>query len=128
VCEDCGLVQHRGRWSSGAPPLTELRGGRCPACQRIRDRYPAGTIRLHPDLLEHRAEVLRLARNLERAERSEHPLERLMGVERADDHLVITTTGVHLARRIARHLARRFHRRARIRYADGEERMHADLA
>lgn len=121
VCKDCGLVQHAGKWFRGRPPLADVRAGRCPACQRVRERYPAGTLRLPGEFLKHRTEVLRLIKNIARAETAEHPLERLMGAEESDGHLVVTTTGVHLARAIAHKLARRFHRRPRLRYADGEE-------
>lgn len=120
VCDDCGVVQHGGKWYWGAPPLAEIQRGRCPACQRTRDGQPAGTIRLHPDFLEHGDEILQLIRNVEQAEKAEHPLERLMEVEQSDGRLVVTTTGVHIARQIAHKLARRFHRKARIRYADDE--------
>jgi len=126
VCDDCGVVQHAGKWSWGAPPLTELAGGRCPACQRIRERYPAGTIRLHPAFLEHREEIKQLARNVEQAEKAEHPLERLMEMQESEGDLVITTTGIHIARQIAHKLARRFHQRARLRYADDEGLVHVD--
>lgn len=124
VCTDCGLVQHAGKWRRGKPPLAAVRAGRCPACQRVRQRYPAGTLRLPAAFLEHRTEVLRLIRNVARAEAAEHPLERLMEAEESDGHLVVTTTGVHLARAIASQLSRRFHRKPRLRYADGEKLLH----
>jgi NMD protein affecting ribosome stability and mRNA decay len=126
VCGDCGLVQHQGRWYRGAPPLAELESGLCPACQRIRERYPAGTIRLHPGFRAHRVEIEHLVRNLEEAEKAEHPLERLMEVKESDGELVITTTGIHLARQIAHKIARRFHQKARLRYADHEDLVHVD--
>lgn len=126
VCADCGVVQHAGKWYWGAPPLAQPRSGRCPACQRIRARDPAGTIRLAPAFLARAEEVLDLARNVERAEKAEHPLERLMEVEQSDGHLVITTTGIHIARQIAHKLARRFHRRARIRYEEAGGVVHVE--
>ena len=63
VCDACGLVFHAGRWSRGTPPLTDVRGGLCPACVRVRDRDPAGTIRVPADFLELRDEVLGMMRN-----------------------------------------------------------------
>jgi hypothetical protein len=126
VCGDCGVVQHAGKWTWGAPPLAQLEQGRCPACQRVRERYPAGTLRLPPAFLARRAEVLRLIRNVEKSEKAEHPLERLMEVEESDGRLVVTTTGVHLARQIAHKLAKRFHRKPRFRYADEENLVHVD--
>lgn len=128
VCADCGVVQHGGKWSWGRPPLAPLRSGRCPACQRVQERHPAGTLRLPPRLLPHKKEILRLARNIEKAEKAEHPLERLMDFEESDGHLVITTTGVHLARQVAHSLSKRFHAKPRYRYADNEKLVHVDWA
>ena len=126
VCSDCGVVEHKGKWYWGAPPLTELRSGRCPACKRIHDRQPAGILRLKGVLFDQREEVLRLAHNLEEAEKAEHPMERLMEARVSDGCLVITTTGIHLARKIAHRVARRFHRKPRIRYADDESLVQVD--
>lgn len=127
VCDRCGVVFHAGRWYWGAPPLTDVRGGLCPACERIRDHYPAGTIRLPEAFLEQRDEVLGMIRIAEEAEKEEHPLERVMDVE--DDPeggMVVTPTGTHLARAIAHKLERRFHRQARIRYPAEQNMIHVD--
>jgi len=118
VCDQCGVVYHAGRWYWGEPPQADVIGGLCPACERIRDRYPAGTIRLPEDFLAQRDEVLNLIRNAEQAEKAEHPLERLMGVEDEGGGLVVTTTGIHLARAITSKLERRFHKEARIHYPE----------
>lgn len=121
ACRVCGLVQQAGTWRSAVPEDAGLAPGLCPACKRIRDGYPAGTIRLDGRFAAQAEEIRRIARNVERAEREEHPLERLMGVEESAGELVITTTGVHVARQIAHAIARRFHRKARLRYADRED-------
>ena len=127
VCERCGVVSHAGRWYWGVPPSTEVSAGLCPACERIRDHYPAGTIRLPQDFLEQRDEVLGVIRNAEEAERQEHPLERLMDVaDGPAGGLIVTTTGLHLARSIANKLERRFHRQARIRYAEEQNMVQID--
>lgn len=127
VCDACGVVYHGGRWYWGAPPLTDVNAGLCPACERIRDRYPAGTIRLPAAFLEQREEVLGLIRNAEEAEKAEHPLERLMDVEDAPDGgLVVRTTGIHLARVITSRLERRFHRQSRIRYPEEQNLVYVD--
>ena len=118
VCADCELVQLQGRWqrSLQAPPSAEE--GLCPACQRLRTGTPAGTLVLPPDLLDASDEILHLIQHIASVEQAEHPLERLMAVERRADRLVVTTTGVHLARKIAHKLAKRFHRKPRFHYAD----------
>ena len=116
VCDRCAVVYHGGRWYWGGPPRTDVRSGLCPACQRIRDRYPAGTIRVGRGIAAHGEEIRGLIANVEQLEKAEHPLERVMDVEESEDGLVVTTTGIHLARRITSRLERRFHRNARIRY------------
>lgn len=128
VCDSCGLVNHAGRWYRGAPPLTNVTGGLCPACERTRDRYPAGTIRLHHSLVDaYRDEFVNLVRNAEQAVCDEHPLERLMEVKDEGDQVVVTTTGVHLARRIAGRLKRRFGEAVRVRYPEEENLIQVDV-
>ena len=75
--------------------------------------------------MKHRDEVMNMIRNVEQRERSEHPLERLMDIVREDDGLLITTTGLHLARCIASAVERRFHGHIRIAY--GEEENHVSV-
>lgn len=118
VCDECGVVNHGGKWFWGAAPLADVEGGLCPACKRMRDRYPAGTIHLPTAYGAHLEEIRGMAHNAEEAEKAEHPLERLMGLEASDEGLVLTTTGVHLARRIATKLERRFHKQAKLHYPD----------
>ena len=98
ACPECGAVFHHGRWQWGVAPET-AHLETCPACLRLRDRYPAGFLTLHGDFfLSHRDEVLHLARNHERREREEHPLKRIMDVEERDGSVLVTTTDIHLAR------------------------------
>jgi hypothetical protein len=126
VCDDCGVVQHAGKWYWGAPPLAPIVSGCCPACKRVRERYPAGTLRLPKSLPASRADIVHLAENVEKGERSEHPLERIMGIADVDGRMVITTTGIHLARKIAHKLAKLFHSKPTIHFAEDEGRMQAD--
>ena len=73
----------------------------CPACRRIEDGLPAGILTLHGDFARrHENEILNLARHEEAAEKSEHPLNRIMGIADTPEGLVIDTTDVHLPRRL----------------------------
>jgi hypothetical protein len=126
VCKECGVVYHDGRWYWGAPPLCDEKSCVCPACQRVRDRYPAGTIRLHGLPSKYRDEILRMIRNTEEREKQEHPLERLIDIEDEADDLVVTTTGTHLGRCIAGDLRRRFHRGVTVRYPEEENLIQVD--
>lgn len=102
-CRQCGAVFHKGRWSwidapEGAAEVL------CQACHRINDHYPAGTMILTGSYLtdpDRRSEVLNLVRNQEAAEKSEHPHNRVIAIEETADGLTVTTTDIHLPRRIA---------------------------
>jgi hypothetical protein len=50
---------------------------------------------------EHRKELIHLARNNEVLENRDHPLNRIIKIEERPDSIVITTTDIHLPRRIA---------------------------
>lgn len=101
VCERCSATYHKGRWTWAAGPADAPRV-LCAACQRVRDRYPAGFVTLRGGFLAaHRDDILNLVRNVEERERSEHPMNRVMEVEdRAAGEILVTTTDMHLARAI----------------------------
>ena len=121
VCEDCGIVCHGGRWYWGEPPPGKVRSCVCPACRRVRHRHPASWLRAPWRALGPRREVLDQIRNICEAERVEHPLERVMAIKDVDGDLLITTTGLHIARCIASGLQRRLHRRPSMSYGDDYE-------
>lgn len=102
ACPDCGAVFRAGRWRWAAVPRPRgTRSEVCPACKRIRDRYPAGEVRIRGAFArEHRSEVLARVRNLEEKERAKRPLNRLMEIRESPDEVVVTTTDVHLAHAI----------------------------
>ena len=104
VCPQCGAVYESDRWRWGSPPANA--GEQiCQACHRINDRYPAGEIDLSGEFLAlHKEEIINLARNQEEIEQAEQPLHRIMSIEDRQDHVVITTTVIHLPRRIGQAL------------------------
>ena len=99
-CPQCDAVYDKGRWVWGERPVgaeTET----CPACSRIEESQPAGIVNLSGDfLLEHNDEVINLVRNEEEKEKGQHPLHRIMSVDDGKRGTVITTTDIHLPRRI----------------------------
>lgn len=120
-CPQCGAVYHQGRWSwqqalaEGAPSHV------CPACRRIADDQPAGTLYLAGGFLEaHREEVLGLIHNTEAAEKAQHALERLLRITDQDGGLLVTTTGMHLAQRIGHALSAAYKGECDYRYAQDE--------
>ena len=120
VCPQCGAVYRAGRWGWGKRP-PEAHEELCQACRRSNDRYPAGTIILSGDFLrQHKNELLSLARNCEQAEKGEHPLNRIMAIDEQSEDVVITTTDVHLPRRIGEALRSAYDGDLAIQYKDGE--------
>src|SRR5712691_74709 len=68
-CPDCGAVYRDGRWTWQPAACAGAHEARCPACQRIHDRYPAGYVSLSGGFFNaHRDEVLRRIRGCEEAE------------------------------------------------------------
>ena len=70
---------------------------------------------------QRREEILNLVKNEEKLEKGEHPLERIMQVRPADGHILITTTGVHLARRIGDAVVRAYQGDLTFTYGDDEK-------
>jgi hypothetical protein len=95
----------------------------CPACRRIADRFPAGRVELSGEFLrDHREEILNLVRNAEDAEKSERPMERIMAITEEAGRALVTTTGIHVARRIGEALSRSYQGELDYRYGDGRAR------
>lgn len=100
VCPRCKAVYRAGIWRWGQAPA-DSHETTCPACHRIEDDYPAGVVWLSGQFLaRHREEILGLARNEESDKKREHALERIMRIDSRDNEIIITTTDIHLARRI----------------------------
>ncbi len=110
-CPQCGAVYHEGRWQWMERAPQNAHEELCQACHRINDEYPAGVVTLTGAFVEqHGDEMINLARNLEQAEKQEHPLNRIMAVTKeAPNSVVITTTDIHLPRRIGTAIHQAFH-------------------
>lgn len=121
VCPGCNAVYSGARWTWMEPP-PGAEQALCPACQRIGDNYPAGYVELSGNFFEERREeILNLVNNEEKLEKGEHPLERIMAVTRQNEHTLITTTGVHLARRLGESISRAYQGDLQFTYGDNEK-------
>jgi len=121
VCTGCHAVFHEGRWTwEKAPAGADQQV--CPACRRIEDDYPAGVLTLSGRFFgQHRSEITNLIKNEANAESLEHPLHRIMDMEEGEaGELSITTTDVHLPRRIGEALHGAFHGELDYAYLDDE--------
>jgi hypothetical protein len=109
-CPGCGAVFRDGRWCWVEVEPAEPQEALCPACRRIEDRYPAGEVIVSGAFAAaHGDEVLGLVRNTEQAEKREHPLHRIMDIQKREHDVVVTTTDIHLPRRIGHALEDAWH-------------------
>jgi hypothetical protein len=124
-CTGCGAVFRRGRWSWTETPQG-AQGVLCSACRRIRDKLPAGTVTLEGDFIgAHRDEMTHIVRNEEELEKAQYPLHRIMAVNEQAGRIVVTTTDIHLARRIGEAVHRAYQGDLSLAYGKDEYSLHA---
>ncbi len=121
LCTGCSALFLNGRWS-WKKPTGKTNKAICPACRRSADNYPAGRIEIKGEFFnEHRQETLNLISNIEKQEKERHPLERIMSVKDEKDYTLVTTTGIHIARRIGEALSRSYKGDYSFQYAKGDK-------
>ena len=126
VCPDCGAVHRKGRWQ-WLPRPEEAHQQMCPACHRIRDRLPAGYVTLGGSFLDsHRDEILNLVHRHGEREKNGHALERIIAVKPYNGGVLVTTTGIHLARSLGEALERAYQGRLEFQYNDAENLLRVD--
>ena len=103
ICPECRAVFHQGRWQWAEFTPADAHEEICQACHRTRDKYPAGILTLSGEFVRgHRDEILHLVRNQEELEKGERPLHRVMDIEEEPGRIVVSTTDIHLPRRIGK--------------------------
>lgn len=116
ACSQCGAVFRKGRWSWPELPTTAA-PTLCPACHRENDKFPAGTLTLRGAYISaHGDDMLNLVRHQAELEKKEHPLHRVMAIAREADKIVVTTTDIHLPKRIGQAVHRAHHGKLDIVY------------
>ena len=124
-CPGCGASYQDGRWTwKKAAPEANLH--RCPACQRIHDRFPAGYVTLKGKFgAERRVALLNLVKTREARAKAEHPLQRIIAVENVPDGIQVSTTDTHLARAIGEAVREAFHGTLELNYSRDENLLRA---
>ena len=123
ACGDCSAVYEGGRWTWERPDK-KMMITTCPACLRTADKYPAGTVSIKGAFfVEHRGEIMNLVRNIEKVEKNERPLERIMTIETKGNQSEISTTGIHIARRIGDALRSSYSGTLNYHYEEDENRI-----
>lgn len=67
---------------------------------------------------QHKEEILNLVRHIEKCEMAEHPLHRIMKIAQRRGSIEISTTDIHLPRRVGEALHRAHKGRLYIHYCD----------
>lgn len=127
ACPTCGAIVEKGsfRW----PQATTVRRAtcECPACRRIKDRVPGGIVTLTGAFVaQHESEIRNIAQNVERMERGEHPLQRIIECKNEDGGLQFITTYEHIARRIGEAVHSAYKGELSIQYAKDEKFVRID--
>lgn len=118
LCRECGVVFSEGRWRWSPELPTGVTDALCPACQRLRDRVPAGFLTLNGDFFRaHRKDIMQLVENTVDAQQREHPMKRVMDIEDAADGVVVTFTDIHLPRTVGEAVRRAYDGELEIQFA-----------
>jgi hypothetical protein len=106
VCPECGAVFLKGKWTWAKPLHKDaVSSMRCPACQQVEDDYPGGVLTLSGSFVRaHREDILNRVRNVEQAEKKDHPLQRIMAIVDKGEEIEIRATSEHLVARMGKAL------------------------
>jgi NMD protein affecting ribosome stability and mRNA decay len=121
VCKSCGSLFTGGRWTwkKTDKPASEAI---CPACRRTADNYPAGYVEIKGSFFkEHEDDLLNLVHNVGNLEKTERALERIIKILKKPNGVVVTTTGIHIARRIGEALHRSYKGKFSYDYLDADK-------
>lgn len=105
-CTGCGTFYVRRHWTlippSGFRTSVHAHPVYCPACRKIRERYPGGEVMFRGLETTDRIEVAKIMRKEESRAREKNPLERIMGLYGGDGEWRVETTTEKLAQRLGR--------------------------
>lgn len=120
LCPECGVVFSEGRWQWQPSPPAGAAEELCPACQRVRDKVPAGFLTLSGEFFQqHRDEIMHLVHNKVEEQKAHHPMKRLMGVEDQEDgSVVLTFTEAHLPSSVGEAIEHAYKGELDIRYVE----------
>lgn len=133
VCKKCNAVFKNKRWymnedlSKKRVSLKSTGKVLCPACRKVKDKFPGGIVKLKGDFLfEHEREILNLIKNEEQKARGFNPLERIMSIDRTDRGFEITTTNEKLAQRIGKSIQKAYQGRIAYKWSDDTKLLRAE--
>jgi hypothetical protein len=122
LCPECGAVFVKGKWT-WAKPLRkdDMSSIVCPACQQIKADYAGGVLTLSGSFVKaHREDILNRVRNVENAEKKDHPLQRIMRIVDNGEEIEIRATSEHLVARMGKALKSDFSGELELSYVEDE--------
>ena len=122
VCEKCNVVYRNGafEWAKKIPENAAKMV--CPACRRIDDRFEGGIVTLEGDfLIHHKSDIMNAIANIEKAEQTSRPLERIISLTDSGAKIEIRTTYEHIARRIGEAIHKAYKGELSIQYPEDEK-------
>ncbi len=133
ICDKCHAVYHNKRWYLDEEMYSEKSAQKkinrvlCPACRKMKDRFPGGILKLKGEFLqEHKSEILNLIKNEEQKARGFNPLERIMDISRIKSGIEITTTNEKLAQRIGKSLHKAYQGRIEYKWSSDTKLLRAE--
>lgn len=120
MCNRCGAVFAEGRWQWLDRVPVDAEKQTCPACLREDDKYPAGEVTLSGQFFQnHKDEIFEVIRNTQADQNAEHPLSRIIEIVDANGSAIVTTTDIHLPRRLVHALEHAYKGQFDIDYSEG---------
>ncbi len=123
LCSVCRACYMKGRWTWETPPAGAQETV-CPACRRISENFPAGFVEVAGEFYKtHREEIHNLIENIQKRVMERRPLERIIAKKETLRGLVVTTTGVRIARLIGESLGRAYQGELQFKYGQGAKQI-----
>ena len=126
ICKQCHAIYHNKRWYMDEEldakkldlPSTVL--VTCPACQKIKDKFPGGIVTLTGEFLQkHKDEIINLIKNEEERARGFNPLERIIKILNDPKKIEVSTTNERLAQRIGKKVKKAFSGEVAYKWSQG---------
>ncbi len=125
VCKKCGAAYHEKRWIHPSEIPQSVLAERekkmvlCPACQKIRDRFAEGYVRIEGEFLkDHKEEIINLIKNKEEHAMHFNPLDRIIEIKERKEGVEVTTTTENLAQRIGQILEKSYDGDVEYKWSD----------
>jgi NMD protein affecting ribosome stability and mRNA decay len=133
LCRKCHATYQNKRWYISKELYDKKAGLKdtkillCPACLKIKDKFPGGIVKLKGAFLQdHETEIMNLIRNEEIRSMGFNPLERIIEIIHTREEIEVKTTNEKLAQRITRRLERAYQGKVEYKWSNGTKLLRAE--